>query len=253
MPPKRKIERDAFARFFEQPSRETLRELLKDHLGEQTNCDFKRAWPEHSSTAKQILGMANCGGGCIVVGVEEKADNTFEPSGLTTLADKADIWRGVHGFLPSELHGQSEVQDYAYDASEYPKLIGKKFQVVLITADPVHLPYVCMRDGLSTRRSAIYMRRQGLTEEASHDELQSLINARLATGYASEPEPTLRNNLEQLRLLQQELANWKSQSPGQQVALKIACRDCEHPEAFLTRMINLAMKKVQDHLAAGRR
>jgi hypothetical protein len=54
---------ESFSRFFEAPSRESLRVLLKEHVGELRNCDFKETWPEHAPVARHLLGLANSGGG----------------------------------------------------------------------------------------------------------------------------------------------------------------------------------------------
>jgi hypothetical protein len=53
--------REAFARFFEEPTREGLRELLRENFGEANELDFKREWPESSKLAKHVLGLANFG------------------------------------------------------------------------------------------------------------------------------------------------------------------------------------------------
>ncbi len=152
---------EALARFFETPTRETLRELLRTHFGELDGCDFKAEWPPHlSNIARHILGIANSGGGVIVVGMAEKEDDkSLQPVGLTTLLDKAKVHKGVEKFLPHNLQSGFEVLDFSYPASEYPVLEGKRFQVLLIEDDPLHLPYVCCWNGDKIREAAIYIRR----------------------------------------------------------------------------------------------
>ena len=44
--------KEEFAKFFETPSRESLRDLLKNNLGEFPHCDFKGNWPDFSKIAK---------------------------------------------------------------------------------------------------------------------------------------------------------------------------------------------------------
>jgi len=63
---------EAFARFFEAPTREGLRALLQENFGEANEIDFKRELPEGSKLARHVLGLANFGEGCIVVGVEQE-------------------------------------------------------------------------------------------------------------------------------------------------------------------------------------
>ena len=85
-----KEEFEGFARFFEQPTREGLRELLKQNFGEQDYLDFKKQWTSLSKIAKHIIAFANSGGGCIVLGVEQTNDE-LEAVGLDSILDK--IWQ----------------------------------------------------------------------------------------------------------------------------------------------------------------
>ncbi|HTT76243.1 MAG TPA: ATP-binding protein [Candidatus Binataceae bacterium] len=94
---------EPFAQFFEDPSRETLRNLLKEYFGETGSLDFKEQWPTRARLAKHVLGMANTSNGCLVIGVGEKTDKTLEPIGLKDFKDKADIQNGLKRFLPSDL------------------------------------------------------------------------------------------------------------------------------------------------------
>ena len=187
---------EAMACFFESPTRETLRELLRTHLGELDECDFKAEWPPQLSIiARHILGIANSGGGVIVVGMAEKEDDkSLEPVGLTTVLDKAKVHKGVEKYLPDSLRRCFDVHDFRYQASEYPVLIGKVFQVVLIEDDPLHLPFVCCWNGDKIREAAIYIRRGTSTEEANYNELQEIINRRIETGYSSQGEIELQNH-----------------------------------------------------------
>ena len=54
-------------------------------------------------------------------------------------------------------------------------------------------------------RRPFYVRREGQTEEATHDELQRIINKRIEAGYSSSSELSLKQHLEQLRLLYAEV------------------------------------------------
>jgi hypothetical protein len=92
--------RSEFATFFAEPTLPGLRNILRDHPGELRNLDLKAQWPEHASLSKHVLGMANSGGGCIVVGVEEQPDKTLDPVGMAALKDKADIANGIQEAYP---------------------------------------------------------------------------------------------------------------------------------------------------------
>ncbi|HLF85913.1 MAG TPA: RNA-binding domain-containing protein, partial [Nitrospiria bacterium] len=187
------------AKFFEAPSRESLRDLLRNHIGELNDYDFKGQWPAYPKTARHILGFANSGGGCLIVGVEERDDKTFDPVGIDQLRDKADVQKGIQKCIPAQL--KYEVLDFTYEASEYPKIVGKKFQVVLIEDHPQYIPFVSMSDGDGIRASAVYVRRGTSTEEVNYEELQKMINRRIEKGYSSQGEFDLEKHLAELSVI----------------------------------------------------
>lgn len=192
---------EAFAKFAEDPDRERLRNLLRDHTGELNELDFKQDWQEVPKVAKHIIGIANSGGGCIVFGVKQQ-NGVLEPVGLPTLADKADVSNKIDNYLPDKLCSLYNVHDFAYESSDFKKIIGKSFQVLLVKDDPAHVPFAAEKDsGQVLRRNAIYVRRGTKTVEANYSELQRLLNRRLETGYSSRLELDLREHLEQLKIL----------------------------------------------------
>ncbi|MHC5614915.1 MAG: AlbA family DNA-binding domain-containing protein [Nostoc sp.] len=96
--------KEDFAQFFESPSRENFRELLRNTTGEYDDLDFKRELISDDEIAKDILGMANKSGGAVIFGVEEKKeDNSFNSKGLSDLNDKTDFKNKVEKYLPSQL------------------------------------------------------------------------------------------------------------------------------------------------------
>ena len=198
--------REDFARFFEGPTREGLREVLRNNVGEADELDFKREWPDSSKLAKHVLGLANFGGGgCVVVGVEQAAGGRLDPVGMDTLKDKTELLGGMDRYLPDELARQLEVLDFPYRDSEYPTLKGKTFQVLFVTDDPQHQPFLASADGRHVSANAVYTRRNAGTEPANHEELQRIISL-LETGYSSRRELDLREHLEQIRVLYEQTA-----------------------------------------------
>jgi predicted HTH transcriptional regulator len=191
---------EEFSRFFEEPSREGLRDLLQRNYGEFDFLDFKREWLAYPKLARHLLGLANSGGGCLVFGVAEKDDKSLDPVGLAAFEDKANVQKGIQKFLPSQLEYQM-VDFGPYEASEYPVIEGKKFQVVFVLDDPRHIPFVAEDNGDGIRKAAIYVRRGTSTEEATYDELQNVLNRRLATGYSSQRETDIERHLAELRVL----------------------------------------------------
>ena len=199
---------EGFAKFFEEPTRESLRELLKHNIGELDGLDFKEVWPETPKLAKHILGFANSGGGALVIGVKENADGSGEPIGLEALSDKTNIIKKVKDYLPSQI--SPDIIDFPFKDSEYPTLKGKAFQVLLVESDPKHLPFLAKRDGEGVKRNAIYVREGVSTTEASHETLQKIINRRLDTGYSSQKTLELKDHIEQLKILDKERPSNKS-------------------------------------------
>jgi len=200
-----KFLKEEFSRFFEQPTREAFRTLLKNNLGELPECDFKRELPQYSKFARHLLGFANSGGGAIVLGVEQKDDNSLEPSGLKKLTDKAEITTGIRKYLPDTMFSQIHILDFSYDATEYNAIKGKMFQVVVVPDDPKHIPFISKSDGEGIRGQAIYIRRGTATEEVTYEEIQTIINRRLETGYSSRLEINLQTHIEQLKILYNQI------------------------------------------------
>ncbi len=194
---------EEFAKFFESPSRETLRDLLKHSVGELDELDFKLEWPEKSAVAKHVLAIANSGGGCIVFGIE---DGTMEPKGLVEPKDAAAVFQELEKYVPEQLREQLEAPTFRYDVSEYPKLQGRTFQVLFIPGDAARVPFVAAADGIAIRNAAIYVRKGTESVEASYEDLQRLINRRLETGVSSTAELDIRDHLMQLQVLYRQLA-----------------------------------------------
>jgi hypothetical protein len=110
--------------------------------------------------------------------------------------------------LPSELMTRFRVLDFKFDASEYSKIINKRFQVLLVEYSVDHVPFVSMKSGDEIRAAAIYVHREGSTSEATYDELQRILNRRIEAGYSTSDEVDLKQHLEQLRILYAELPRY---------------------------------------------
>ncbi len=265
MATKKRFLKEEFTRFYENPSRESLRELLKNNLGESPNLDFKKIWLTSSKMARHILAIANAGGGCIVVGVAEKDDRTLEANGIESFTDKATIINGIKKYLPDILLEEIGVYDFSYDASEYQKLVDKKFQVLFIQSDPKRLPYVSMTEGDSIKNNAIYTRRGTSSVEVNYTELQEIINKRLETGYSSQTEIDLQTHIEHLKMLYGQIHEYHyhvQMLDGISAALQIFAENAnammgpreqipnpnypeENLEKFIVKMINKKKKRIE--------
>lgn len=188
-----------FAKFFEQPSREGLRELLRTHHGELDQMDFKKAWPAWPKLACHVLALANTGGGCMVVGVAENDDGSADPVGLAEFVDKAEVDAGVSAFLPDAV--DYVTLNFEYNDSEYAALKGKKFQVVVVEDKPEELPFLAEKDGKDISGKTVYVRKGTSSRPATHADLQRIINRRIETGHSSSPAMDLDEHLDHLKVL----------------------------------------------------
>jgi hypothetical protein len=238
---KTKSRHEEFARFFEEPTKESLRELLRSHFGETDELDFKARWPKLSSVARHVLAMANSGGGVLIVGMAAEDDGTLSPVGLPELLDKADVSQGIEKFLPPVL--VPEVVDFAFTTSEYGALEGKSFQIVFVEGDPGQLPYVCRSNGDGIRRAAIYVRRGTRSVEIDYEDLQALLDQRIGTGHSSAGQVALARHIEDLRILDGELR--RTSSWTELVDQMSGTATGESHRAFLLRMIREKRKLVE--------
>ena len=137
---------------------------------EFNNLDFKENWPEISKLAKHILSMGNCHGGCIVIGVKEENNKTLNPIGINQIQEKSDITKKLSRFIPNSI--EYEILQFAYEETEYPKIKGKKFQVLIVEYDPKIIPLLARKDGESINNNRVYVRRKTESTEANYEELQ---------------------------------------------------------------------------------
>ena len=134
----------------------------------------------------------------MVIGIE---DGSNEPVGVSEQRDKSDVVKGMQSYLPRRLLELIDIHDFRFEDSEYPKLIGKVFQVLLVEDSSEDLPFLALRNGDGIRANATYVRRGPSTEEASDEELQRILNRRIETGHSSRSELDLEAQLGQLKVL----------------------------------------------------
>ncbi|MDS2171343.1 ATP-binding protein [Nesterenkonia sp. CL21] len=195
----KKAYQEDFAKFFEQPSREGLRDVLRTHHGELDQMDFKKMWPEWPKVACHVLALANSGGGCMVIGVAENEGGSADHIGVTEFVDKADVASGVAPFLPDTV--EYVTLDFEYNDSEYAAIKGKKFQVLVVEDKPEELPFLAEKDGKGISAKAVYVRKGTSSRPATHADLQRLISRRIETGHSSNPAMDLDEHLDHLKVL----------------------------------------------------
>lgn len=242
-----KKQHEGFAQFFEKPTRESLRSLIKDNIGETDYLDFKEAWLPYPKLAKHILALSNTEGGAIIFGVKENDNGTTEPVGIDDFLDKEKISKGLSKYLPTEILW--DVFEFAYEESEYPKLKGKKFQVLMVEFDPQLMPFLCLKAGDGIKENVVYVRNGTSTTEATHNDMQKIINERIETGYSSNHVLELSDHMQQLKELYRQK---ESRNPFGAVASLIAKMEGDKfndYQKFISEMIERKKKKIVDVLA----
>lgn len=239
---------EVFAEFFEQPTRSRLRELLKNNLGEFNHLDFKEQWlPKEArgKLARDILGFANSGGGVLVIGIKECTDGSLSSVGISKLMDKTDIHNSIKKFVPGDIG--YDVYDFSFKESEYAVIKGKKFQVLLVEDRPQRLPFISTVDGTEITSNTIYVRVGVSTSPATHDQVQKILNRRIETGHSTDRELTLKEHLDELKLLYAHMSPSSIPIDMIKFVMNLHYPD-EGYEAFIARMIRSKKKVIEDFL-----
>lgn len=254
-----KLLKEKLAGFFEEPARDKLKDIILSDIGELDCMDFKTDWIELSKMAKHILAIANSGGGCIIIGVEETQDGKLLSNGTKELKDKADIMKGIEKYIPSIL--RIEMADFKYNDESFGMINGKIFQVIFIEDNPEHMPYLSMAEGDGIKKDIMYIRRGTNSVAANYEEIQGMINRRVSTEYSSSSEFKLEEHLSQLKILYNNVSKFNTKMETQFENLGIivtsalygkrvkSIENYNYPkedfDKFIGRMIELKKKKIE--------
>ena len=258
-----------YDQFLKEPTKDNFRDFMKKSCGELNEMDFKETWIYKGPLAKIMLAMANNGGGIIVFGVKENEDNTFDILGLDSLKDTADISNSISRLVSSSL--DYEVFNFVFDSDVYGKFENKKFQIMVIHDTPERLPFVSLGQSEKIEKDVIYVRRGTKSEKATSEEINRIIERKIATIYSENTDMSLDQHLEQLKKLYSELPQKiqvlvrKGTQPNFAAALKVfgerigalygtpdEYEEKDNPnypdegyEAFILRMINAKKLKIE--------
>ena len=258
-----------YDQFLKEPTKDNFRDFMKKSCGELNEMDFKETWIDKGPLAKIMLAMANNGGGIIVFGVKENEDNTFDILGLDSLKDTADISNSISRLVSSSL--DYEVFNFVFDSDVYGKFENKKFQIMVIHDTPERLPFVSLGQSEKIEKDVIYGRRGTKSEKATSEEINRIIERKIATIYSENTDMSLDQHLEQLKKLYSELPQKiqvlvrKGTQPNFAAALKVfgerigalygtpdEYEEKDNPnypdegyEAFILRMINAKKLKIE--------
>lgn len=254
MPPLRRMFKEEFQEFFENPSLESLPYMLDNATGEQSYLEFKEQWPSKGDVAKHILAFCNTQGGLLVIGVSENRQGTNRAAGMTeNFKDDADFKSEMDTFLPETAMNLFELRNFDYsDWHSSSTISGKRFQIVFVDYDPSLIPIMSRSARQDVSRETIYIRRGASTREARHDDIQSLLTTRIEAGLREAAIVDLSQELEQLKTLYSQIpshireggALWMSELVYEAVGKGYWGRKVENPEypeesfdKFIKRMI----------------
>ena len=207
--------KDDIARFIADPSRDGLQELIRFFGGEFDQYELKEAWPPIPRMAKTAIAIANSGGGVILFGIR---DASLEPVGLGELMAKQQVFDTFRSFVPGPLLNEITLLDFDYANASFEPLRDKLIQVLAIPDLPHDIPFVCEdewhKDDDHVRRGAIYVRSGTNTREADYDQVQRLLQRRMATELPGSSTRRLTVELEQLHALYRALLQARQLEAG---------------------------------------
>lgn len=189
-----------FPELLKNPTSENFKKMIRDNTGESNYLEFKEDYPIDYKLAKTILGMANSGGGIIIIGITDKK----ELKGLKKLKDKTDIGNKLSNYLPKNLI--YDVHDIKYDEKEIDdNLKEKQFQLIVINDTPDRIPFLSLKEEKNNKKTVlnktiIYCRKNTNTEPSNQEDIKEImerrVNSKVQIGVNE-----FKEDLEQLKLL----------------------------------------------------
>ena len=258
------LNKDALYDVLKEPNLENFRYLLQNHMGEEDQLDFKKEWEDNEKISKHLLAMANSGGGCIVFGVHQLDDGSFQIDGIENLKDAAELKKGIKKYIPDAL--KHHLKDFKYETSEYDKLKNKKFQILIVEDEPKNLPYICCKDGSLIKDGDIYVRSGTESKKASNYQVEKIIEKKLiACKVPKSKDMTLKQHLEQLNILYNELTytvietdalaglsraltTLAEKFAGKTIIKKKENYPKESYDDFILKMLNKKKKRIEEEL-----
>lgn len=196
--------KDIVYSLLQEPTLDKFREFIKNHTGEHNSIDFKKQWIAGNQLAKEMLAIANSGGGVIIFGATELEDGTIDVGGLQELKDPADVSNEVKNFLSSDL--KYEIYPFSFTTSEYKELEGKHYQMMVIDDRPEFIPFMAKKESGTLKSNAIYFRRGTSCEIANQEEIREIISRRINYAHPLNGEPLdLEEHLKQLKTLYESI------------------------------------------------
>lgn len=197
--------KDILYKLMQEPTLDNLRNYLQNNTGEHNSIDFKSEWITGGKLVKEMISIANYGGGVILFGVSEDENKRAICNGLPEIRDKAVIANDIKKYIPDSL--KYEVYDFEYASSEYEQLQGKMFQLMSIEDTPENLPFLPKNDGDGIFKNRFYTRSGTSCVEANQTEINEILNRKMQYIYPETGKPlSLDTHLTQLDVLYKELS-----------------------------------------------
>ena len=89
--------------------------------------------------------------------------------------------------------------NFVFDSDVYGKFENKKFQIMVIHDTPERLPFVSLGQSEKIEKDVIYVRRGTKSEKATSEEINRIIERKIATIYSENTDMSLDQHLEQLK------------------------------------------------------
>lgn len=193
--------KDSLIAFLKEPTMDNFLIFFEGNIGETNNVDFKSEWIEIEKIAQILLGMANSGGGCIIVGITEN-NGTMDSTGIKgKIFDPADFIKQIEKYFPDSLVGNIQIVNFFYDHIVYRDLMDKKFQMVYIEIDDEMLPVICEHESKYFKKGDIFIRRGTSTEKINYEELNILVKQKVEAINSKVTNEGLQEELQQLKIL----------------------------------------------------
>lgn len=204
--------KDDLEDFFSSPNKENLPQFLRADK-EYDYLDFKSEWFEKSKLSRDIIALANSGGGAIIFGVEEAENGSLQSCGVSNPQDEADFGNQVEKYLPDSVHNIYSLETFDYGDVYDDEISGLTFQVVFVEGAGERAPIVATNAGSSITEGDIYIRRSTKSTTANYEEIQELLQKRRESSVEKETAE-LHEELRQLKTLYSEIDKNKTYMSG---------------------------------------
>jgi hypothetical protein len=197
--------KDLLASYLNEPTLPNLRRLIQYEAIEDDDLEFKEKLLHEAEIAQHILARGNTRGGVIIFGLKEvKTESRFEPVGIESNIEPTSLQDKLDKYLPYELLRELiEIVPAFYEESDYGKLKGKLFLVIIVRSEPRYIPFLPKKEsGNVLKKSIIYVRKNRSSRPAEYDDIQNILKKRIETEYTITPSKRkLREHLEELKEL----------------------------------------------------